>query len=212
MVLLLTMLSLSLATCKSAPGAPPPDSVRIYFIYGSRPAKGYEDREIKWFGGIHGGHVAMEIAPNRLLSFRSTEYPCHLFPHKKFSSKWEIKTAHAMWETFPPHNYNPEDLKRAVFTIPVTPAQKKTIDSLADQYLHNSPYDYATLGMRCASATYEILAKAGVFKPYGSTTWWKIIMPKDLRVVLLQQVRDAKGLGWGVTKYEGSRRRVWEGD
>jgi hypothetical protein len=52
------------------------DSVSLFFIYGSSPAKGFEKTERKWFGGIHGGHVAMEIAPNSLLSFRSTEYPC----------------------------------------------------------------------------------------------------------------------------------------
>jgi hypothetical protein len=209
------LLSLFLHIHPSAAASPmetPTDSVRVYFIYGSRPARSYEMTERKWFGGIHGGHVALEIAPDRILSFRSTEYPCHLFPHKRFSSTWEVKTIHGMWETFPPHNYREEDLKRAVFTIPVTATQKKIIDSLAERYLKRSPYDYATLGMRCASASYDILAKAGLFKPYGSATWWKIIMPRDLRTALFRKTREAGEKGWKVALYEGSKRRIWEED
>jgi hypothetical protein len=188
------------------------DSVRIFFIYGSSPAKGFEKTEREWFGGIHGGHVAMEIAPNSLLSFRSTEYPCHIIPHKRLSSIWELKTVYGMWETFPPHNYKADDLKRVVFTIPVTAAQKRTIDSLAKVYLKHSPYDYATFGMRCASATYDVLAKAGLFKEYGGSTWWRIIMPRDLRTLLFKKAQSSDGKSWKVHKYEGSKRRVWERD
>lgn len=196
----------------SLPKEPAIDSVKVYFIYGSHPAKGYEKTERSWFGGIHGGHVALEIAPNKLLSFRSTEYPCHVFPHKHFSAMWEYKTIPQMWQTFPPHNYIVKDLKRAVFTIPVTASQKHIIDSLAIAYLKHSPYDYATLGMRCASATYDILARAGLFKEYGSSTWWKIIMPKDLRTILFKRVKDSPDRTWRVDVFEGGTHRIWEED
>ena len=219
-VLLISLLNLMPADLSPMPAAsslilkrsPGQDSVRIFFIYGSLPAKGFEKTERKWFGGIHGGHVAMEIAPNSLLSFRSTEYPCHLVPHRRHSALWEIKTVKGMWQTFPPHNYKAEDLKRVVFTIPVTTAQKRMIDSLAKVYLLHSPYDYATLGMRCASATYDVLAKAGLFKEYGGSTWWKIIMPRDLRTVLFKKARSPDGKGWKVYQFDGSKRRVWERD
>jgi hypothetical protein len=191
---------------------PVQDSVRILFIYGSYPAKGYKKAEHKWFGGIYGGHCALEIAPDSVLSFRSTEYPCHFFPHKHYSSTWEMKTVYQMWETFPPHNYKVEDLKRVVFTIPVTKAQKHKIDSLAKRYLQKTPYDYATLGMRCASATYDVLAKAGVFKEYGSSTWRKILIPKDLRAILFKKAPSPEIKGWKVYQYPGSKRRVWEKD
>ena len=117
-----------------------------------------------------------------------------------------------MWESFPPHNYNEDDLNRAVITIPVSAEQKRKIDSMATTYLRKTPYDYAVAGMRCASASYEIMAKAGLFKEYGSSTWWKIIMPRDLRTMLIKKARSPEGKDWRVTLYTGSKRRVWERD
>jgi hypothetical protein len=186
-----------------------PDSIRVLFIYGSKPAKGFETTERKWFGGMIGGHVGMEIGPDSVLSFRSTEYPCHFFPHKKFSSLFEVKTLHGMWETFPPHNYVVDDLKRVVFVIPVTRVQKRAIDSVARRYLHHAPYDYATAGMRCASATYEIMAQAGLFRGYGRSTWWKILLPRDLREILFKRAKEE---GWTIRRFAGSAHRVWEDD
>jgi hypothetical protein len=211
-LLLTALLSLTPAKKLTPAEKPAPDSVRVLFIYGSYPAKGYKKTERKWFGGIYGGHVGLEIAPDSVLGFRSTEYPCHFFPHRRFSSIWEIKTLYRMWETFPPHNYKVEELKRVVFTIPVTKTQKHKIDSLAIRYLKKTPYDYATAGMRCASATYDILAKSGLFKEYGSSTWWKILTPKDLRTILFKKARSPEGESWKVYQYPGSKRRVWEND
>jgi hypothetical protein len=188
------------------------DSIRVLFIYGSYPANGYKKTEHKWFGGIHGGHVALEIAPDSVLSFRNAKHPCHVFPQKRHNSIWEIKSVHGMWESFPPHNYNENDLNRAVITIPVTTEQKRKIDSMASAYLRKTPYDYAVAGMRCASASYDIMARAGLFKEYGSSTWWKIIMPRDLRAILLKKARSPEGKDWRVTLYSGSKRRVWERD
>ncbi|TDW95953.1 hypothetical protein [Dinghuibacter silviterrae] len=201
------LFAMTWAAARGSGGAP--DSVRVLFIYGSKPAKAYEKTERKWFGGMYGGHVGMEIGRDSVLSFRSTEYPCHFFPHKKFSSTFEIRTLHGMWETFPPHNYVEADLKRVVFVIPVTREQKRMIDSVARRYLHHTPYDYATAGMRCASATYEILARAGVVRDYGRATWWKILLPRDLRSILFRQ---AEAGGWTIYRFKGSAHRVWEGD
>ena len=96
-------------------------------------------------------------------------------PKNGTSSIWEIKerTRNVGKVIFPPHNYNEDDLNRAVITIPVTTEQKRKIDSMASAYLRKTPYDYAVAGMRCASASYDIMARAGLFKEYGSSTWWK---------------------------------------
>jgi hypothetical protein len=188
------------------------DTIRIMFIYGSRPAAKYKKTEPTWFGGIYGGHVGMEIGEDSVLSFRSTEYPCHFFPHRKFSSKFEIKTVYGMWETFPPHRYRIADLKRVVFAIPVSPEQKRKIDSVAEQYLRKTPYDYATAGMRCASATYDILARTGLARGYGAATWWRILIARDLRTWLFEKGASRDGKGWKIYRYEGTKRRIWEED
>lgn len=211
MPLILTALILLFPSSRGY-SVPVQETIRIMFIYGSKPASGYEKMERTWFGGIHGGHVAMEIGSDSVLGFRSTEYPCHFFPHKKFSSMFEIRSVYRTWEIFPPHNYKVDELKRVVFAIPITPAQKLKIDSIARRYLHKTPYDYATMGMRCASATYEILAQTGLAKSYGGSTWWKIIMPKDLRTALFKKAASPEGKGWTIYKYAGSERRVWEDD
>src|SRR3984957_7664262 len=211
MVTLLLAALLSLSPNEPATSSPK-DSIRVLFIYGSYPAKGYAPTASKWFGGIHGFHVALEIAPDSGLSFRNAKPPCHVFPRRRPNSIWEIKTVHGMWECFPPHNYKEDDLNRAVITIPVTAEQKRKIDSMATAYLRKTPYDYAVAGMRCASASYEIMAKAGLLKEYGSSTWWKIIMPRDLRTLLLKKARSPEGKDWRVALYPGCGRRIWESD
>jgi hypothetical protein len=67
-----------------------------------------------------------------------------------------------MWNVLGNYYGNIDSLRRAVFVIPVTAAQKKILDSLAGQYTREPPYDYAFLGMRCASATYDVLQAAGI--------------------------------------------------
>lgn len=56
-------------------------SIKIHFLHGSKSAKCCRKTEGKWFGGIHGGHVYMQLG-NELMSF----YPLnnwHIFSKKK---------------------------------------------------------------------------------------------------------------------------------
>ena len=55
-------------------------TIKINFLYGSKPAKGYHHQESKLFGGIKGGHVNIE-AGGRVLDFTPGNNP--LFPHNK---------------------------------------------------------------------------------------------------------------------------------
>lgn len=35
--------------------------IKVHFKYGSKPKHEFRDTESKWFGGIHGGHVVIEM-------------------------------------------------------------------------------------------------------------------------------------------------------
>jgi hypothetical protein len=43
-------------------------TVRLNFLYGSKPANGYKSVESKYFGGLKGGHVNIEVN-GRVLDF-----------------------------------------------------------------------------------------------------------------------------------------------
>lgn len=191
------------------------DSIKVLFIYGSKPARGYGGIEPRWFGGTRGGHVAVQISADKVLSFRSTEYPCHVFSkHKKekFASLWEYKTVTGAWQTFPPHHYTIDSLQRAVVVIPIDSAQRATLDSLAAAYTSNTPYDYAVFGIRCASATYDVLQQAGIVKAHRRGNWLRIFTVRSLRKRLFRAAAKNTGDGWQKRIYKGGSSRKWEKD
>lgn len=197
------------------------DSIRVLIIYGSEPAAGYST-EYKWFGGRPGGHVVLQTGRDRVLSFAPTVYHpiCHIFPSRRpadFRSSFTTKSVGAFWQTF---NYTHtrkfcvDSLRQLVVSIPITSIQRKRLDSLSRAYLAHPPYDYAVVGMRCASATYEILAQVGVFgHPYTQHIWWHLLFPRDLRYELLKEARNGGvARGWRVYQTKGCAARNWDYD
>lgn|GEM_PF-817166 len=216
-----------------------PDSIRVLIIYGSKPAKGHSQEiernarfqpttektsspaEYKWFGGRPGGHVAIQVDKDRVISFGPTKYRpiCHIFARSKpanFRSRYRIETVERFWETFnyTGAHYSRDSLKRMVVSIPVSPAQKRKLDSITTAYTTQVPYDYAVLGMRCASSSYEVLAQLDLLKkPYRRHIWWHILFPRDIRTELMKEVRYGRGAGkWRIEQNEGSRSRKWDFD
>ncbi|HWB25656.1 MAG TPA: hypothetical protein VG738_09260 [Chitinophagaceae bacterium] len=191
------------------------DSIKVLFIYGSKPVHGYEHVEPRWFGGMRGGHVAIQIGADKVLSFRSTEYPCHVFSKgkkEKFASVFEYRTVRGAWETFPPHNYIIDSLQRAEVVIPIDSIQRARIDSLAAAYTTQVPYDYAIFGIRCASASYKVLQKAGIAPMHKHANWLRIFTVRALRKRLFKQAEKNKNNGWKKRIYKGGTSRKWERD
>ncbi|MES2516378.1 MAG: hypothetical protein V4580_19645 [Bacteroidota bacterium] len=68
--------------------------IKIYFLYGSKPLKAYKTTEFKHFGGLHGGHVSIQV--NQMdYGFEPTN-TVHVFAHCKHyqanfvdNSKWK---------------------------------------------------------------------------------------------------------------------------
>jgi hypothetical protein len=183
-------------------------SVTVWFLYGSKPAKGFEQVESKWFGGKHGGHVGIELDSGAIISF---------VPNGKFHWVAKNKNRHSRFVTHSPEAFSQimgsvsaGKVKLCTVRIPLSLQQKVELDSIVAAYLATSPYDYAFVGMRCASAAYDLLARVGVMKKYPF--WflpWKIFYPKRIRTHLLKMGRKNH---WKINSQEGGLSRKWEKD
>ena len=204
------------------------DSIRILCLYGSIPAKGFEGKEPMYgpnnifnrMSKMHGGHASIEYAPDKALSFQPVNYTGiarsgHLTNRanpKNFNSCFRIYTEHRAWTVLGNYYNNLDSLRRATFVIPITAVQKRALDSIAQAYVRKTPYDYSFLGMRCASASYEVLASAGILTRYKHNFWSNIFTTRRLRYVLYQEYLKNKDKGWRLYTSKGSQSREWEND
>ena len=201
------------------------DSIRVLCLYGSIPAKGWKGIEPVFHKGIltrtinlHGGHVGVETLIDSVLSFQPVNYSGlfrsgHIFNHSRHPNSWfRALSDQDMWYVLPHHYDDLDSLRRAVFVIPVTPGQRRMIDSLSRAYRAHTPYDYAFLGMRCASASYEILFHAGLVSGYPRGIWHKIFTTKKFRYALYKEYLRRKAAGWRLYTWKGCTSRQWEND
>lgn len=177
--------------------------VKVHFVYGSKPKSAFKKIETKQFGGIHGGHVYLELE-NKIISYGTNNGKWHIFPHKSKSAgryridkdlKWHGDTG---------------KLKITTIIIPITEEQLLKFKETEKKYFEQTPYDYAFLGMRCAAGAYDVLSKAEVCKHksrFGIIS--KNFYPKRLRVKLLKR---AEKENWQVFRQEGRNTRKWERD
>ncbi|MES2761294.1 MAG: hypothetical protein V4677_03765 [Bacteroidota bacterium] len=177
--------------------------LKLHFVYGSKPAHAYKNVEKKQFGGIHGGHVYMEVN-DKIISFGTNNGKWHIFPRKsKSAGKYRIDKD-LTWHG------DTAAKKITTIIIPITEEQLVKFKEVENRYFEKAPYDYAFFGMRCAAGAYDVLDKA---KVCPHKTRWGIISknfyPKRLRVKLL---RRAQKEHWAVIKQEGRKSRKWERD
>jgi hypothetical protein len=202
-------------------------TIRILCLYGSVPAKGYWKVEpfygphnmINIAAKLHGGHVGIEYDRGKVLSFQPQTYgglaaSGHLVPRTKrhnFNSCFRTVPVSHMWNCLGNYYNNIDSLRRAVFVIPITAAQHKSLDSLANLYTIQTPYDYAFLGMRCASSSYDILQTVGIL-PRTDMTWYNVFTTQEFRHLLYQEYMKNKDKGWQIHLSKGSISRKWEKD
>jgi hypothetical protein len=183
------------------------NSLKVHFLYGSKPARKYKRIEKKYFGGIKGGHVGIESEENKILNFIPKGKFHWIARREDKHSEYTIDSKEDFYHYFGDRT---DSSKYAIIHIPITSAQKRMFDSIAAQYLRQTPYDYAFWGMRCGAASYEILGQLGVLKKYGHhKTYRKIFYPKKLRKRLLKKARKHN---WFIERQEGTHRRKWEKD
>lgn len=177
--------------------------VKLHFVYGSKPKRAYKNTEPKFFGGIHGGHVFLEVN-QKIISFGTNNGKWHIFPHKSKSAGIYREDKSLTWHG--------DSAKKKITTIviPMTEIQLLKFKKTEKLYFEKTPYDYAFIGMRCAAGAYDMLCKSEVCKPLPrSRTITKYFYPKKLRKHLLKRAEKEH---WQVIKQEGRTTRKWERD
>jgi len=154
-----------------------------------------------------GGHCGIEEQTNEVLSF-TPHGTFHWFAKKENRhSSYAFDTENEFYTIL---GGNPDSVKKAILYIPITNEQKILFDSISAAYVHQTPYDYALFGMRCAAATYEVLAQLNLLPRYSNSKTSRIIFyPKKLRRRLFKL---AKTNGWKIERFEGTKKRKWQKD
>lgn len=179
--------------------------IKVHFLYGSKPKKEFKITEGKWFGGLHGGHVGIEIDTNKIIDFVPSGKFHYIEKHNNRHSSFVEHDTISFWEIFGGQS---NSMKKMTVIIPITANQKNKLDSVTKAYLNQTPYDYAFIGMRCAAASYDILSQIGITKKFNrKKTYRKNFFPKRTRKKL---VKLAKRNNWEIIQQEGSSKRKWE--
>lgn len=179
------------------------NKIKVYFLYGSKPASGHKKVEPYYFGGKHGGHVSIGI-DTAIVSFTNVN-GFHIFAHRE-----KLKGIY-IYESLKGFLKDTAKCKYTIFEIPLMDSQYVKLKKVVLNYSNGkAPYDYAFFGMRCASATYDILSQIGLFKPKSRVgTIISNFYPKMLRKKMF---RLAKKNNYTVTSYKGRKTRKWEYD
>lgn len=181
--------------------------LKVHFLYGSKPLWKHKDTQKKWFGGLLGGHVGIESDSGKIINFVRKE-KFHLIAKKQ--DKHSRYAIHSFPDFYNIFRDNVDSVKKTIIYVPITKKQKEQFDSITQQYIKETPYDYAFIGMRCGAATYELLGQLNILPKYSYTkTYLKIFYPKLLRKRLLKKANEHN---WTIIREEGSRKRRWERD
>src|SRR6187455_766250 len=194
-----TAILISFFTFSSCHASDSTYTIKINFLYGSRPARGYLQQESKRFGGIKGGNVNI-AADGRVLDFRPENNP--LLPNNKKPSGGFSRNGSVYW--------NSETDKWTTVIVPVSQEQFIILQKLIESFAAKTPYDYAIFGMRCAAASYDVLSQIGLFKEYPNTKNVAThFYPKLLRKKVLKW---ADKNNYAVISHNGRSTRKWESD
>ncbi len=176
--------------------------IKVFFRYGSIPATGFENSEYEEIGGIRGGHVSLGI-DSLEIGFTNIGW-IHVFPHKEdYNAVYYIKHVEDFLLEI-------QNVKFVIFEVPLSTEQYHKLKAILHDYVANTPYDYAFFGMRCASATYEVLSQIGLFEPLPRGR--NVISNFYPRLFRLKMFRLARQENYTITRQKGRISRIWEED
>lgn len=176
--------------------------IKVHFLYGSKPLKRSSTSEGKWFGGIHGGHVEIEL-DSMIVGFLPAG-KFHIFPSSKEKHSAWSSSKISWWLR------DTAGMKYLSVLIPVTEEQLEKLKGTQMNYRDDIPYDYAFFGYRCAAATYDLLEDVGVVREKRNfTTVIRYFYPRKLRTYLVK-LSDKRS--YHIITHEGRGARKWERD
>lgn len=174
------------------------DSIKLLFVYGSRPIEKHEDA---WFGGIHGGHVSVSYLEG-YVSFVPND-DVQIFRKNTINSKFTIEYGDQFV-------FDTSDSRYLIISIPTDSANRSQLDSVIRRYLNKSPYPYAFFGMRCASAAADLLQVSSILPATNASSLWRqYFYPRKLRRQLIKLARQN---AWPMIYRSGRTSRRWESD
>lgn len=179
-----------------------PHLLKVFFRYGSIPEIGYEYVEYEEVGGLQGGHVSLGL-DSLEIGFTNIK-TIHVFPKK------EKPNGIFYWEYLKDFEDQVTDKKYITFIVPITGEQYIRLRTILLAYIAEPPYDYAVFGMRCASATYDVLSLIDLFEP--KTRVRNIISnfyPRRFRRKMFELARKN---GYTVIRVKGRKTRIWDED
>lgn len=140
----------------------------------------------------------------------------HFLPSGEFHVVGQAKNLHSLFSQSSENSFwgilggSKHEVQKLVISIPVSREQRLKLDSIHQSYLTHTPYDYAFLGMRCGSASYDILSQIGIVRGRNKVgLMFGIFYPRKLRHKLL---RKAKRFHWKCQTETGITTRKWEKD
>lgn len=173
----------------------------VHVIYGSKPKVSTEG---KWFGGKLGGHIGLEVSPGKVVHFNPGG-AVGAWQKNSDTGRYVVSTLEGFYCTF-----GCDSVKQMAVKIPISAAEFKILDSIANHYVDRPPYPYAFFGMRCAAACYHLLSFTNVYPEISKRKMVRrFFYPRKLRKRL---IRTAKKKQWKVTITEGRSSRKWDHD
>lgn len=176
----------------------------VRIAHGSRPHPQHRDTQKHWLGGMYGGHVVIQLDSFAYgFNFRSKRV--HIFPRMK-----ESRQAGVFEKDFAPLVVQGwAQMKTTTVYVPLSDSEYVAMKSRLEALHADVPFDYAFLGMRCASTAYMLLSETGVFEPAGKLkSMRRAFHPRALRRKL---IRAAAAQKLRVEVQPGNPHRIWEG-
>jgi hypothetical protein len=176
------------------------DTVIVHFIHGSIVQANCIYARPR-LGGLLGGHVELEVS-EKVYGFRQKTFPIHIFSKDNApNSVFEVWTKMAWLK-------RTQYEKMTAVVLPINAEQKRVLQTILDNYLQKTPYDYAFFGKRCTSSTVEILTQARILPPLSNfDIMTAYLSPHPLRYTL---VRLAEAKNYRILFQKGVDCRFWE--
>lgn len=189
------------------------DTLKVSVTHGHKIKKEYWKKDKKLakitgftrrsIGGMRGGHVEVHL---KGFVYGFTDRPNakipHIFPRSKKNVGLFTKEDNRTW-----YNKKRND-KITYFYITLNKEQTSILQQKYEDYIQNSPYDFALFGKRCASSCYDMLMQVGILDTRSKIGInLGIFHPRKFRKILKKQ---AMKRNIRIEIQQGSKQKKWD--